>query len=67
VNFAASLKRASVNEEQRGSRALGVWAKAMEDVKNLESNVEEPFGVEKTACIESTVRNWRDPPLHGNP
>jgi hypothetical protein len=39
----------------------------MEDVKNLESNVEEPFGVEKTACIESTVRNWRDPPLHGNP
>jgi hypothetical protein len=59
VNFAASLKRASVNEEQRGSRALGIWAKAMEDVKNLENYVEEPSGVKEMACIESTVRNYK--------
>lgn len=36
----------------------------MEDGKNLESTVEEPFGVKETACIESMVRNWRDPNLH---
>ena len=32
--------------------------------EDLGSTVEEPFGVKETACIESMVRNWRDPILH---
>jgi hypothetical protein len=32
--------------------------------EELGSTVEEPFGVEETACIKSTVRNWRSPTLH---
>jgi hypothetical protein len=67
VNFAASLKRPSDTRGQRGSRARRTWAKAMEGGKTLESTAEEPSGVEKTACNESAVRNWRDPPLHGKP
>lgn len=46
---------------------MGILAKAMEGGKNLESTAEEPSGVRETACMESTVRNWRDPPLHGKP
>lgn len=45
---------------------MGILAKAMESGKNLDSTAEEPSGVEETACMESVVRNWRDPPLHGN-
>jgi hypothetical protein len=48
----------------KGSRALKRWAKAMEDGKKLGSTVEEPFGVEESACIESVVRNWRGPTPH---
>jgi hypothetical protein len=36
----------------------------MEDGKNLDSTIEESPGVEETVCIESVVRNWRDPTLH---
>ncbi len=32
--------------------------------EDLGSTVEEPFGVMEAACIESMVRNWRDPILH---
>jgi len=38
----------------------------MEDGKNLESTIEEIPGVEEATCIESAVRNWRDPTLHSN-
>jgi len=38
----------------------------MEDVKNLESNIEESSGVWEATCIYSMVRNWRDLPLHSD-
>ncbi|MEA4962468.1 hypothetical protein [Lutispora sp.] len=41
-----------------------LWAKTMEDGKNLDSTIEESLGVEEATCIESVVRNWRDPTLH---
>lgn len=43
---------------------MGIWAKTMEDGKNLDSTIEESLGVEETVCIASVVRNWRDPTLH---
>ena len=46
---------------------MRILAKAMEGGKTLDSTAEEPFGVWETACMESAVRNWRDPPLHGTP
>jgi hypothetical protein len=36
----------------------------MEDGKNLDCTIEESLGVKETTCIESVVRNWRDPTLH---
>jgi hypothetical protein len=48
----------------KGSRALGIWAKTMEDGENLDSTIEESLGVEESVCIESVIRNWRDPTLH---
>jgi hypothetical protein len=38
--------------------------KSLERIDEIRSTVEEPFGVKETACIESAVRNWRDPTLH---
>lgn len=40
------------------------WAKTMEDGKNLDSTIKESLGVWEATCIESVVRNWRDPTLH---
>jgi len=51
-------------ELRRGSRALVNWAKTMEGGKNLDSTIEESPDVQETVCIESVVRNWRDPTLH---
>ena len=36
----------------------------MERVKILESNTEEPLGIEEAVCMKSVVRNWRDPTCH---
>ena len=41
----------------RESRATRVLAKAMERVKNLDSNTEEPSGVKGLACRDSCVWN----------
>ena len=43
---------------------MGVWVKAMERVKKLESSTEESLGIEETVCMKSVVRNWRDPTHH---
>jgi hypothetical protein len=32
--------------------------------EELGSTVQESPGVKETTCIESAVRNWRNPPLH---
>ena len=53
-----------MNGVQKGSRALRIWAKTMEEGKNLDSTFEESLGVEETVCIETVVRNWRGPTLH---
>ncbi|MBP2638146.1 MAG: hypothetical protein H6Q72_4053 [Firmicutes bacterium] len=39
-------------------------AKVKEGGKNLDNTAEEPSGVREAACVESAVRNWRDPCLH---
>jgi hypothetical protein len=36
----------------------------MEGGKNLDNTIEESLGVQEATCIESVVRNWRDPTLH---
>ena len=36
----------------------------MERVKILESNTEEPLGIEEAVCMKSVARNWRDPTCH---
>ena len=36
----------------------------MERVKKLESSTEESLGIEEAVCMESVVRNWRDPTHH---
>ena len=64
MNSAASSKRSLVYRETKGSRALGIWAKTMEDGKNLDSTIKESLGVKESVCIESVFRNWRDPTLH---
>ncbi len=64
MNSAASSKRFLIYRETKGSRALGIWAKTTEDGKNLDSTIEESLGVWEAVCIESAVRNWRDPTLH---
>ncbi|HEX2927735.1 MAG TPA: hypothetical protein VHP38_15995 [Ruminiclostridium sp.] len=66
MNSAASSKRSLVYREKKGSRALCIWAKNMEDGKNLDSTIEESLGVWETVCIESVFRNWRDPTLHSD-
>ena len=43
---------------------MGVWVKAMERVKKLESSMEESLGIEEAVCMKSVVRNWRDPTHH---
>ncbi|MEI3139639.1 MAG: hypothetical protein V8T31_09020 [Lachnospiraceae bacterium] len=43
---------------------MGIWVKAMERVKKLESSTEESLGIEETVCMKSVVRNWRDPTHH---
>ncbi len=43
---------------------MGIWVKAMERVKKLESSTEESLGIEETVCVKSVVRNWRDPTHH---
>lgn len=43
---------------------MGVWVKAMERAKKLESSTEESLGIEETVCMKSVVRNWRDPTHH---
>ena len=43
---------------------MGVWVKAMERVKKLESSTEESLGIEEAVCMKSVVRNWRDPTHH---
>ena len=45
---------------------MGIWVKAMERVKKLESSTEESLGIEETVCMKSVVRNWRDPTHHRN-
>jgi hypothetical protein len=63
--FCRIVKKVSGYRDKKGSRALSIWAKTMEDGKNLEDTIDESLGVEETTCIESVVRNWRDPTLHG--
>ena len=63
--FCRIVKKDSGYREEKGSRALCIWAKTMEDGKTLESTIKESLGLEETVCIESVVRNWRDPTLHG--
>ena len=36
----------------------------MERVKKLESSTEESLGIKEAVCMESVVRNWRDPTHH---
>ncbi len=36
----------------------------MEDGKRLESTIEESFGIREAVCMNSVVRNWRDPTCH---
>ena len=36
----------------------------MERVKKLENSTEESLGIKETVCMESVVRNWRDPTHH---
>ena len=43
---------------------MGVWVKAMERAKKLESSTEESLGIEETVYMKSVVRNWRDPTHH---
>ena len=43
---------------------MGIWVKAMERAKKLESSTEESLGIEETVCMKSVVRNWRDPTHH---
>ena len=43
---------------------MGIWVKAMERVKKLESSTEESLGIEETVYMKSVVRNWRDPTHH---
>ena len=43
---------------------MGIWVKAMERVKKLESSTEESLGIEEAVCMKSVVRNWRDPTHH---
>lgn len=65
--FCRIVKKVSGYRGKRGSRALQIWAKTTEDGKHLESTIDESSGVRETTCIESVVRNWRDPTLHGCP
>jgi len=62
--FCRIVKKVSGLQRNKGSRALLIWAKTMEDGKNLDCTIEESLGVWETVCIESVVRNWRDPTLH---
>ena len=43
---------------------MGIWVKTMED--RTWSSIEESSGIREATCIESIVRNWRDPPQHQN-
>ena len=43
---------------------MGIWVKAMERVKKLESSTKESLGIEEAVCMKSVVRNWRDPTHH---
>ena len=43
---------------------MGIWAKTMDRVKKLESSTEESLVIYETVCMESVVRNWRDPTHH---
>ena len=43
---------------------MGVWVKAMERAKKLESSTEESLGIGEAVCMKSVVRNWRDPTHH---
>ncbi|MFZ5987922.1 MAG: hypothetical protein ACOYWZ_12470 [Bacillota bacterium] len=40
---------------------MGIWAKTMEDGKNLDSTIEESLGVEETVCVESVVSELERP------
>jgi len=64
--FCRIVKKVSGYREIRGSRALALWAKTMEDGKNLDSTIEESLGVWESVCIESVFWNWRDPTLHSD-
>lgn len=42
---------------------MGIWAKTTERVKTLESNTEEPLGIEEAVCMKSVVSELERPYL----
>ena len=42
---------------------MGIWVKAMERVKKLESSTEESLGIEETVCMKSVVSELERPYL----
>ena len=40
---------------------MGIWVKAMERVKKLESSTEESLGIEETVCMKSVVSELERP------
>ncbi|WP_139249954.1 hypothetical protein [Lutispora thermophila] len=45
-------KRVSGGRKQKGSRALALWVKTMEDGKNLEYTIEESLGVREVYVLK---------------
>lgn len=62
MNTAVSLKKVH-NCEKEGVEPCGIGEDHGRRI-DLGISAEEPSGIEVATCIESSVRNWRDPTRH---